>query len=535
MTHPALSPELVRDAYALSVEADELIGACVRDRLSLRAVMARFLPALEGWLGAKGALVTTRNEQLVDETFTWGQWRVLGGADLHDAPDRLVVDGSGTSLWRALRVAGADVGRIALLLDGDRSHDAARVHALLDAAVRELDVVLATTQTAAHKQRVIVEVEELLTDPVFDRGVDRAVAALHRAIRVPDVALCYRDEVERGGFRYRVYHDGELRFASDGPAPRHDTLAAALAGGGDSVVTPDSKLLRLATGLPNGVETVLSTGMMRAHWLGKVVCSAGDHGFSAFALDVVEVMCEAISQRLVDFNRERRHLAQFFSGRTITELLQDPGYEKRYLSPREHTIAVLYADINSFTKISEQVLEHPPAIATFVDDWSAGTVGLLWKHGGVFDKMVGDCVIGLFGPPFFRDTPEQRAVAAMAAAREILAFTVDMEKRAPYDRIPRSGIVPGLGVAIGVNLCPMSVGLMGPNQDYTGFSSGMNNTARLQSLAGFRETLAMDTAVDAIERAGAAAELGVTFGEPQETAVKNVKHPLRYRRVTFAG
>ena len=46
-----------------------------------------------------------------------------------------------------------------------------------------------------------------------------------------------------------------------------------------------------------------------------------------------------------------------------------------------------FADINSFTKISEQILEQPAAIAHFVDRWSAGAVDLLWQHGGVFDKI----------------------------------------------------------------------------------------------------------------------------------------------------
>ena len=37
-----------------------------------------------------------------------------------------------------------------------------------------------------------------------------------------------------------------------------------------------------------------------------------------------------------------------------------------------------------------------------------------------------------------------------------------------------------LGVATGLNDCPASVGVFGPDRDYTAFSSGMNNTARLQ-------------------------------------------------------
>jgi class 3 adenylate cyclase len=526
-----LSHDELKAITRVTGEADRLIETCVRDRLSLRALMERFLPALDGWLGAKGALVTTRNEHLLEETFTWGQWQLLGGVDLLAGEGLAQVHGHGTALWMALRLAGQEVGRIAVILDGDRTTDAPRLQRLLEATCAELDVVLATVHTAAHKQRMIVEVEEVLADPVFDRGVDRAVEALYREISVPDFVLLYRDEVDEGRLRYRVYRDGKLTASTDGPTSA--TLDAAIDAQGAALIDPDSHLLTRAAGLPFGVETALSSGMTRASRLGKVVCSAGERGFSAFALDVVEVMCEAMAQRLVDWGRERRHLAQFFSPRTIGELLRDPAYHDHYLTPREQTIAVLYADINSFTKISEQVLVEPALIASFVDKWSAGAVRLLWDHGGVFDKMVGDCVIGLFGPPFFRDTPEACAIMALKAAEGIARFTTQLGDEAPYTRIGSSGVVPGLGVAIGLNLCPMSVGLMGPNQDYTGFSSGMNSTARLQSLAGFRETFVMDSLYDAVARSSDPFVGRVGFGEARETAVKNVKHPLRYRPVTF--
>ena len=527
-----LPAETLRTLRRITLEADRLIEACVRDRLSLAALMARFLPALEGWLGAKGALATTRNEHLVEETYTSGEWSLLGGADLNAAEERrAVVVGGGTSMWMQLRVAGTDVGRLAVLLPGDRRDDEAEVRLLLETACAELDVVLSTVQTAAHKQRLIVEIEELLTDAVFNRGVDRAVPLIYREIRLLDFALLYRDELERGRFRYRIYHRGELRYSSEGT--RNAPLDAAIVERGDELLDPDSSLLREALGSPGSTEVVLSTGMTRARRLGKVVCRADAQGFSAFALDVVQLMGEAMSQRLVDFNRERRHLAQFFAPRVISELLNDPAYHERYLTPREDTIAVLYADINSFTKLSEQVLVHPAAIAEFVDRWSAGAVGLLWEHGGVFDKMVGDCVIGLFGPPFFRDAPGARAVAALKAAAGIARFTEALEREAPYDAIPRSGVVPGLGVAIALNLCPMAVGLMGPNQDFTGFSSGMNAAARLQSLAGYREALGMESFCEAIRGVDDELVRGIELGDLRETPVKNVKQPIRYRKITF--
>ncbi len=527
-----LPPETLRRLRALTLEADRLMEDSVRDRLSLSALMGRFLPALEAWIGVKGALVTTRNEHLVEQTFTFGEWTMLGGADLHPEEERrAVLVGSGTSIWMKLCVAGSEVGRLAVLLPGDRRADEPELCLLLDAVCAELDVVLSTVHTAAHKQRLVVEVEELLTDAVFDRGVDAAVRAIHREIKLVDFALLYHDEVERGRFRYRVYHRGELRHSSEGP--RHPALDAALAERGDALLDPESSSLRETLGAPRSIEVVLSTGMTRSRRLGKVVCSADERGFSAFALDVVQLMTEAMSQRLVDFNRERRHLAQFFAPAVISELLKDPDYHDRYLSPREDTIAVLYADINSFTKLSEQVLERPAAIAEFVNRWSAGAVSLLWEHGGVFDKMVGDCVIGLFGPPFFREPPAKRAACALAAAAGIARFTAALGDEEPYTAIAKSGIVPGLGVAIGLNLCPMAVGLMGPNQDYTGFSSGMNAAARLQSLAGYREALAMESLCEAVRGSDDELVRRVELGELRETAVKNVKEPIRYRKIVF--
>jgi adenylate cyclase len=524
MSDDELAVETLRTLRRVSVAADELIESCVRERLSLRAILDRFLPRLEDWVGARGAVLTTRNEHLVEESYEWGAWTVLGGADLDQDEGRAVPLGSSTSMWIRLRLSGLEVGRVAVLLDGDRTSSEQELRIVLDTIFAELDIVLETVHAAAHKQRVIIALEELLADPVFERGVDRAVALLHHEIHATEFVLLYRDEVERGHLRYRVYRAGALTHANDGSSGAHAELEAAIAKHGEQLLEPDAKLIPVA----GGVETLLSTGITGAHWLGKIVCAASEHGFSAFGLDVLQVMSAAMSQRLVDFNRERRHLAQFFAPAVISELVRDAAYHERHLQPRVETIAVLYADINSFTKISEQCLEKPAAIAEFVNRWSAGVVDLLWKHGGVFDKMVGDCVIGLFGPPFFRDSDAAHARAALEAARAIAAFTASLELEPPWDRIPKSGIVPGLGVAIGLNSCPMSVGLMGPNLDYTGFSSGMNNTARLQALAGFRETLAMESFAALVQDAP-----GIELSAPMEAPVKNVARPLCYRRVAF--
>jgi class 3 adenylate cyclase len=263
-----------------------------------------------------------------------------------------------------------------------------------------------------------------------------------------------------------------------------------------------------------------------------MVWSGGGDGFSAYAVDLLRLLASTLSQRLIDYNRERIHLAQFFSPQAIDELLRDPDYERRYLSPRAEEVGLLFADINGFTRICEQVLERPERIGKFVDDWSAEAVRILHRYGGVFDKMVGDCVIGLFGPPFFKERPGERATAAIKAAVEIQRFTREtMSAHPEISRLSEILEMPGLGVAIGVNLAVSFCGLFGPNRNYTSFSTGMNQTARLQSLGAFRETLLMKEAWEGAQAMKDPALAGMSVSSLEETPVKNVAQPLRYYRL----
>jgi class 3 adenylate cyclase len=80
-----------------------------------------------------------------------------------------------------------------------------------------------------------------------------------------------------------------------------------------------------------------------------------------------------------------------------------------------------------------------------------------------------------------------------------------------------------IGVATGLNLCPLFVGRFGPNDNFTGFSRGMNNTARLQGCAVRDEILVMAASVAALGEGS-----GFTFGPERQAKVKNVAEPLRF-------
>ncbi|QRN97259.1 adenylate/guanylate cyclase domain-containing protein [Archangium violaceum] len=522
--------EELRMLHALNREVDSLIEECLRERASLARTFQRVLPLVLRETGARGIAVTTRNEELVEQTFHEGDFDGTFPGALLTGPGGTRREGGGTVVSQALDVVGQEVGRIGLYLMGDhtRPEQAGRLERMLDTVAEQLDTVLLQVHTASEKQELILQLNHLLANPVFESGMDQVVLTLAQRVRVPGFLLVYRDAMRHSVLHYRTYRDGHLEHES-GERPSL-VLEALLHAHGPELLVQGNERLKQAFGEHRVVEVVLIASHLHSEPLGRILLWSGEEGFSSYTLDLVRVLASTLSQRLVDYNRERAHLSQFFSADVIDELLKVPDYGKRYLSSRDEEVGILFADINGFTRVCEQ-LETPARIGHFVDRWSTRMVELLWRHGGVFDKMVGDCVIGLFGPPFFRSSRRERAEALMRAACDIQRFTASMSEDPEVRGICERAGMPGLGVAVGLNLAPTLCGLFGPNQYYTGFSTGMNQTARLQSLAGFRETLVMEPVKQALKGSEDALIQSLTYGPLTETPVKNVAKPLRHHRL----
>ncbi|MCX5791993.1 MAG: adenylate/guanylate cyclase domain-containing protein [Elusimicrobia bacterium] len=518
------------DPMAINLFADKILEHCARKRLGLAGSMAAFLSGLGKELGAEAAAVETLNEDLKRETYSW---RSAPAFDLAGTPSEPAVSASRGLSWvsQPLDVDGRRVGTIAFGYRRAVRLDAGYL-AALNAICEELDGTLWGIQNAAIKQKLMERVTRCLTRSVLREAIDEAVSALHAEIPFRHLSLVYRNEDAAEGQRiqYRVYQG--RRCVHDSEQRPHKGLSRAIARLGINLLSPDRHVLRRILGISGGMGFILSGRAAGAGQLGKLVVEV-EGGLSTFGRDLMMIFANSVSQRLIDYNRERRHMAQFFSPETVSELLQDPEYVRKHLSPRVKPVAILYADINSFTKLCEKALRRPDRIGEFVDYWSEGAVRIAWRHGGVFDKMVGDCVIALFGPPFHRLSPARYAREAVLAALEIQAFTARMGRLPKYRGLAAKIKAKGLGVAIGVNLCPAAVGLFGPNHDFTAFSSGMNQAARLQSRAGFRETLVMASVKEALGKAGLAR--GLRFGGPFEADAKNVARPLRYFRLKPAG
>jgi class 3 adenylate cyclase len=323
--------------------------------------------------------------------------------------------------------------------------------------------------------------------------------------------------MERSTYSYRIVVNGEPEYSSAvEPDPRVEKLVE------DAVL----RLLRSET-----VDDVLDELHVRSRYLedvpiydldgertiGRVVVGSHDE-VTSFMSDIVDRFADYLRQRVVDFSREWRLLSRTFPKPFVERLLREGNYAELF-APREEEVVVLYADIAGFTRLSEQVLREPAVIGRLIDRWSRHVVEIIWETGGVFDKMVGDCVIGLWGPPFYERSAAELCDAALVAARRIREFTAGLVQDPEFPELAESPF--SIGVATGINYCPICVGLFGPNEAFTGFSSGMNNAARLQGLAAIDEILCMDSFVDACGDPS-------VFGEAREEKVKNVAEPLRY-------
>ncbi len=247
-----------------------------------------------------------------------------------------------------------------------------------------------------------------------------------------------------------------------------------------------------------------------------------------FTRDVLKMFVHGIHEILNEYTREKQNLSCNFPGTVVRRLLRTPNYHKRFLSAREAEVGILFADIAGFTRISEQVLKNPALIARFVEEWAQRMIRVLYTNDGIYDKLIGDCIIGLFGAPFFDLTQPEILLRLIATAREFVVQTREMndEPWLKEQMMKHPGMEP-LGVAIGINFAPAFVGQIGPDKTYTGLSQGMNNTARLQGLA-TRDQILIPASLMSVARPFIK---DCEIFEEESMPVKNVAEPLRFHRI----
>lgn len=199
----------------------------------------------------------------------------------------------------------------------------------------------------------------------------------------------------------------------------------------------------------------------------------------------------------------RASLSRFLSQAAVEEVLS--GRLKVNMEGHNADITVLFADIRGFTTMSAHM--RPEEVVRFLNAFFGEAVDAVERHGGVVDKFIGDCVMGLWGAISQREND----------ARNAIASALEMVQRA--SRIRVNGVP--LDVGVGINSGAAVVGAIGAQRrlDYTAIGATVNLAARLCGIAASGEVLITS---DTLMRAGP----GVVTAANESVILKGLDVPI---------
>jgi len=133
-------------------------------------------------------------------------------------------------------------------------------------------------------------------------------------------------------------------------------------------------------------------------------------------------------------------------------------------------ITVMFADLPGFTQLTE---DHGPDVAPFLTEFLTLATKAIHEEGGIVDKFIGDCIMGIWNAPAAN---EDHAYSACRAAQKI---------RQAMRHVARpDGRTEGQFVRIGINSGVALVGNIGSSErlSYTAIGDVVNVASRLEAL-----------------------------------------------------
>lgn len=179
---------------------------------------------------------------------------------------------------------------------------------------------------------------------------------------------------------------------------------------------------------------------------------------------------------LKNISEMERSIRSVFSKFVPAEIIDDlvgRGKSSGLLAGEKRSVAVLFSDIRSFTKITEN--NKPEEVVAFLNSYFETMTSAILNHGGTVDKFIGDAILAVFGAPTSYPDNAERAVNA---AFEMLRSMSQVDTGGLW--MPEGG----LDMGIGINEGDAIVGNIGSKErfDYTVIGDAVNLASRLESL-----------------------------------------------------
>jgi len=205
-------------------------------------------------------------------------------------------------------------------------------------------------------------------------------------------------------------------------------------------------------------------------------------------LEALGSAMESMADTLVASEREvgrlarvEHDLSRFLPAEVAQSVAQ--GRASLALGGDRRRVTVLFADVVAFTAFAEKAA--PEQVVAFLNELFTVLTEVVFRHGGMVDKFIGDCVMAVWGAGSAPLDDEAQRRAALEAAEDMHRF---VEVSAP-EWLERFGIDVALG--IGVHSGEALLGNLGSEarMEYTAIGDVVNVAARLESLARGAQTL----------------------------------------------
>jgi adenylate cyclase len=201
-----------------------------------------------------------------------------------------------------------------------------------------------------------------------------------------------------------------------------------------------------------------------------------------FELDIVpETQDELglLTESFVEMGRglaERERVKETFGKFVNKEIAEQALKGELQLGGSRKTATIFFADIRSFTAISERL--SPEAVVEFLNAYMTRMVDCIEKTGGIVDKFIGDAIMGVWGAPLSAGTPRDDALAAIRSMLLMRETLVEFNKgRGSEDK-------PLIHNGSGLNTGPCIAGQIGSlkRMEYTVIGDAVNLASRIESL-----------------------------------------------------
>ncbi len=258
----------------------------------------------------------------------------------------------------------------------------------------------------------------------------------------------------------------------------------------------DSRFSSSASIMVQGIRSAMAVPLLRRDEVLGVLFLDSRKQAAAFSENDLQLLSGVAAQASLAL--ERTELL-----RQIAREAEARAHLSRYLSPalveqarlgkldlqkggRLTFVTVLFADIRGFTSISERV--GPEETVRMLNDYFERMVDIVFRHGGVLDKFIGDALMAIWGAPLGAPDDVDRALACALEMQEELAAL----------NASRSlGGESPIACGIGINAGHAVVGTMGSSKrlEFTAIGDPVNVASRLCSLAGPGEIVVSEEAM----------------------------------------